>query len=162
MPVYEVPFCGVVDRKPGFFRKLATSGRCLEFHSLDVLQMTEGYAPGPEWLRGENGEADVHLAWRVLDIKSPETPFLIVILKPAGSETYWGAWDWAVDQINKYFKSIGPEDKGYGAVATGKGVRFYEWYNEAVSDFEDDGTNYYLDRQCETVVKKLQYFKDNQ
>ena len=106
------------------------------------------------------GFADLFTAHIVLDTRYNERKFLIVECKAPGLETQDAVWTEASIQLRTYLSAIHGNHRKYGAIAIGKVVRFYEWTNDLI-DFNGDDGIYYLDRQCQSISQKLEYFKKN-
>lgn len=121
----------------------------------DYFKSAEGYSTGPEMQFG-SGRADLFTAHIVLEGRAQEKKFLIVECKHPGDESQGGLWRTGTQQLQNYLRRIPTSrHRKFGAVAVGKTVRFYEWVNGALVDFENDGPIYYLDRQCQDVTRVL-------
>lgn len=126
-----------------------------------VFAAEDGYTTGPEMQFGA-GRADLFTAHVILDVRAFEKKFLIVECKLPGKEGQGSIWELGANQLAGYLASItSARYRRYGAIAVGKAVRFYEWVDEELVDFQSDGTVYYIDRQCQTVTARLAYFRDN-
>lgn len=106
------------------------------------------------------GRADLFTAHIVIDTRLDERKFLIVECKAPGIETYSSVWKMGVDQLQAYLGSLEGDQRKFGAIAVGKCVRFYEWKDRALHDISD-GKIFYLDRQCQSVMQHLVYFREN-
>ncbi|KAF2792030.1 hypothetical protein K505DRAFT_247558, partial [Melanomma pulvis-pyrius CBS 109.77] len=117
---------------------------------------TAGYATGPE-TQINGRRADFHTAHTVFGNRAQEFKFLIVECKRLAIEGQDQVWEDAGIQVGAYLSGIAksrPSGRKFGAVAIGKMVRFYEWDTKAVSlTTLADGTYFYIDRQCATVVQ---------
>jgi hypothetical protein len=91
-----------------------------------------------------------------------ENQVLTVKCMAPGLEIQDSIWEHSVDQLSRYFDS--PDTSpSFGALAVGEAVLFFKWDrdNRQLVDFQDDGTIYYIDRQCQTVTTRLEYFRDH-
>lgn len=129
------------------------------------FRVEDGYSTGPEKHFGD-GRADLFTAHLVRRPRLNERKFLIVECKGPGSEGQDGVWARGSDQLESYLAGIPQNSTGtyrkFGAIAVGRRVRFYELKNGELVDLEDDGTIYYLDRQCQSVTAKLEYIRENE
>ncbi|KAH7166461.1 hypothetical protein EDB81DRAFT_755094 [Dactylonectria macrodidyma] len=125
----------------------------------DVFPGRDNYSTGPEILLG-HGRVDLFTAHIVIDVQVNERKFLVVECKAPGLETQDKIWEQGVDQLKQYLGSIHGTQRKFGALAVGKCVRFYEWKNHALHDMSG-GQVFYLDRQCQSVMQHLVYFREN-
>ncbi|KAI0537524.1 hypothetical protein GGR58DRAFT_502099 [Xylaria digitata] len=120
-----------------------------------------GYSTGPEMsLGGERaGLSTIHI---IFDTEASEKKFLIVEYRAPGLENQDTIWMEAVRQLQQYLAGItSHQHRKYGVVAIGKTVRFFEWVDDKLIDFQNDGTVYHIDLQCKTVTARLEYFRDH-
>lgn len=131
-----------------------------------VFPESENFAVGPEMSLG-GGRADLFAAHHVFEPKAREAKFFIVECKAPGKESQTGIWNEAWDQLITYLSGIHPKHAGrrYGAIAVGKGVRFYEWISNpgTLRDLSLTGSQemLYLDRQCRTVTDHLMHIRQS-
>lgn len=125
-----------------------------------IFRIEDGYMTGPEMLH-EGGRADLFTAHIVFNPMHEEKKFLVVECKAPGRETDDDLWAEAADQLARHLKSFKPRNRLYGAIANGKAVRFYELNDGNLVDFQNDGQILWLDRQCQSVMRKLLFFRDN-
>ncbi|SRR6266536_3606873 len=126
--------------------------------------VSTGYTTGPE-TQIQGRRADLFTAHFVFENQAKEYKFFIVECKAPGLETESRIWADALEQLNSYPAGISTSRHGkrkFGAIAVGKVVQFYEWNKETeTADALDNGTSYYIDRQCQTVTGWLRYFREN-
>ncbi|KAM0415939.1 hypothetical protein ACHAPT_013092 [Fusarium lateritium] len=125
----------------------------------DVFPSRENYSTGPEMSLGQ-GQADLFTAHVVIDTKFNERKFLIVECKAAGLETQTSVWGMGVEQLQQYLGAVRGNQRKFGAIAVGKCVRFYEWKDGELQDLSE-GQILYIDRQCQSVMHQLVYFREN-
>lgn len=125
----------------------------------DYFKSAEGYSTGPEMQFG-SGRADLFTAHIVLEGRAQERKFLIVECKHPGDETQPNVWTTGVRQLRNYLETIPTSrHRKFGAIAVGKTVRFYEWVDRTLVDFDNNGSIYYIDRQCQDVTRVLEVIK---
>ncbi|CRK25037.1 hypothetical protein BN1708_014110 [Verticillium longisporum] len=122
--------------------------------------MTGPYMTGPEMLH-EGGRAGLFTAHIAFNPMHEEKKFLVVECKAPGRETDDDLWAEAADQLARHLKSFKPRNRLYRAIANAKAVRFYELNDGNLVDFQNDGQILWLDRQCQSVMRKLLFFRDN-
>ncbi len=118
---------------------------------------SDGYFTGLEMQIG-NGRADLFTAHVVHKAKESVGKFLVVECKSSGHETEGGMLEAGTDQLERYLRAINAP--GLGPLRN-KHVRFYELVDDTLVDLDGDGEIYMLDRQCQSVVGKLNYLRDN-
>ncbi|KAI1111548.1 hypothetical protein F5Y14DRAFT_464449 [Nemania sp. NC0429] len=132
----------------------------------DILRLfflvRDSYSIGPEMTLG-GGRADLFISHVIFNERTTEKKFLVVECKAPGKETQDSIWDAGAEQLAGYLEGIqkGNNDRKFGAIAVGKFVRFFEWKRNVLVDFDNDGTIYHIDRQCQTVSARLRYFRDH-
>lgn len=147
---------GLVDGKPEGETNTVWTMILTSFFKLD-----EGYVNGSEMSLG-GGRADLYTAHIVSHFRNERLKFLVVECKAPGRETRDEAWAMGALQLQRYLSGISSGNRKFGAIAVGKCVRFYELNrNGSLEDFQNDGNIYWLDRHCQSVTRKLQYFRDN-
>jgi hypothetical protein len=124
------------------------------------FKASDGFATGPEMLVNDNNQADLFTAHSVLDTRTDEKKIFLVACRAPGLDRQDGIWEQGLDQLERYLGNIHGTYRKFGAIAIGKVVRFYEWKNGAVADF-GDGSQFYLDGQCQSVSQHLNYFRQN-
>ncbi|KAH7324415.1 hypothetical protein B0I35DRAFT_458164 [Stachybotrys elegans] len=125
-----------------------------------LFKPEDGYTTGPEMSFGP-GRADLFTAHLVLDVRFTEKKFLIVECKKPGDESQDSTWSEAKGQLQDYLGNITSKNRKFGAIAIGKVVRFFEMTGSGLVAFEGDDKYYYIDRQCQSVTRKLLYFREN-
>lgn len=115
----------------------------------DYFRAADGYSTGPEVQFG-SGHADLFMAHVILEGRAREKKLLVVECKPPGGGTQSGVWRTGADQLQDYLANIPPSPhRKFRAIAVGKMVRFYELVHGMLVDFENNGSIYYLGRQCQ-------------
>lgn len=103
--------------------------------------------------------------------KAQENKFLVVRCRAPGNDGE-RVWQEEREKLNERFVSDFPQDDSgrrlFGIIAMGKAVQFYEWdFYEvkmkvlALHETVNNDPCFYLDRYCQTVVKYLEYIRNN-
>jgi hypothetical protein len=125
-----------------------------------IFTLKDGYTTGLEPTFGEDAE-DPFLAHLVLNVEHSEKKILIVESKAPGLEDRKSIWTDGVNQLEQYLATMRTTNRKFGAIAVGRLVQFFEMVGSNLIYFQDDGTQYHIDRQCQSVTNKLEYFRDN-
>ena len=129
-----------------------------------VFPANQGFFAGPEGDL-DGGHGYIFSLQTVLSPKFLRKYFFVVVCKKPGDEPQPGTWSQAVDQLRDHLGGTLAKDESkgriFGAVAVGKAVRFYEYDEGNLSDMNGDGEAYYIDRQCQTVTRKLEYIREH-
>lgn len=129
---------------------------------------TTGYATGAEMTMNGTETADIVVTHIKKIRKINELNFLIVECKAPHLFTPDTHWNDAFDELKRYltytYTARGYTARGgkrlFGAVAIGKGVKFYEWDGSSAILLSGDAP-LYIDRECRTVMSWLEYARDN-
>lgn len=143
-----------------------------------MFPMTEGFAPTSQSHIGRgqedfsiNGVSRLLEHWH--EPYFQENKFVVVAHKATEPETrpqdpVWtnlaGKLESYLDYLDATAATSGePRFRRLGMVANGKAVRFYEWVDGALVDFNGDGKIRYVDRECQditTILKEIRSIKD--
>lgn len=122
-------------------------------------------------LGAEFGKEFKHLftAVTVFEPMREESKFTVVAWRAPGQEASTLVWTEAVEHLKRYYLGLLADptsDQGplrrFAAVANGNAVRFYEWIDGGLVDFNiahDKGKSYYLDRECQDITAILKEIK---
>lgn len=126
---------------------LSILSRCFDVH--------DGYSPGPGYAF-EAGRGHSFAYYLVKNCFSPpENRFLLVECSTPGNEAEPGIWSDAADKLKEHLSGVVPSERIYSAIAIGRIVRFYEWEDGSLRDFQNDNTGYYIDLQCQSITQRL-------
>ncbi|KAJ3523110.1 hypothetical protein NM208_g12575 [Fusarium decemcellulare] len=125
----------------------------------NVFPGRDNYSTGIEALPEGTCEG-LSLAYSVIDVGSHEKKFLVIVCKSPGQEATPSIWQEGAAQLEAHLSPVLGHHETYGAIAVGGCVRLYRWGNSALWDLSA-GEMLYLDRQCQTVMRYLVYFREH-
>ncbi|CAH0042788.1 unnamed protein product [Clonostachys rhizophaga] len=135
---------------------------------VDIVQetfpMREGYHVRLE-SEPISGRADCKV-YHFEQTRNPKkVEFLGIECKQGHHETQDDSWDLAREQLITYLTGFQGSAKVFGAICMGKNVRFYRFFpaqdDEPATIEEMDENVIRIDRQPQTVVRRLEYIKSS-